>query len=413
MPISTSELFNFLEHQKTGVIERHIISLHEFNVLRINLWKIVLKLGESDDLDTLTTSAQLRVLLSEWLTTPAPFDHSLSETILDVLGTKNNIQLRWGSDIANLCNTAVRAAEALAQSGNPARIVLRDIIIDLVSRKEAFKIYCHRQANQYYESLFTSLEEHHLNNNIFLHSVRDYRESETFDVLIKFGPLRTRGWGSAPDSLITAPHYRKLVQILWTGCSDEPEFGYDPVRHPGVQQTPGNPTNQHFSEFSNEHMGWIENETQHTDGVHETENEFDNIDELYTFKQLNQKHDRRAATLLTFGEQYGMLYPPYSHSLSFDPDDKTDEAIGLRIPDETLHEGMFGVVPLGCEADLGGIQANRGHYSTIWKSRLVESLEENTEELLQRLRVEGVNLRNLESALYHWCKPPSTVIHAP
>jgi len=50
-----------------------------------------------------------------------------------------------------------------------------------------------------------------------------------FEVLIKMGPLRSKGWGSAPDAIVSAPRFGTLVQIVWAGCADEDDFGYDPV----------------------------------------------------------------------------------------------------------------------------------------------------------------------------------------
>ena len=58
---------------------------------------------------------------------------------------------------------------------------------------------------------------------------KDYREVEPFDVLVKVGPLRSKGWGSAPDATLSAPRFAKMVQIVWSGCGDEDDFGYDPA----------------------------------------------------------------------------------------------------------------------------------------------------------------------------------------
>jgi len=43
------------------------------------------------------------------------------------------------------------------------------------------------------------------------------------------GPLRSKGWGSAPDAILSAPRFARLIQIVWSGCGDEEDFGYDPV----------------------------------------------------------------------------------------------------------------------------------------------------------------------------------------
>ena len=46
---------------------------------------------------------------------------------------------------------------------------------------------------------------------------------------MKVGPLRARGWRSAPDAIVTAPRFRTLAQLVWSGSIDDSDFGYDPV----------------------------------------------------------------------------------------------------------------------------------------------------------------------------------------
>src|SRR5262249_44015943 len=94
---------------------------------------------------------------------------------------------------------------------------------------QVIKVFCHSRARAHFESLTNGSTASLLGPVTFLHSVRDYRLVDPFDILLKVGPLRSRGWGSCPDSLITAPRFRKFIQIVWSGCGDEEGFGYDPV----------------------------------------------------------------------------------------------------------------------------------------------------------------------------------------
>ena len=361
MAASVSELFDFLEQQETSVLVRHEVSLNDFTILRGSLRKIIFRLRESDDSDAITTSDQLRVLLSEWLTVPIQFDNTLLDSIKDVLGTPGSVQNRWGSDIGSLYSTAIHAAERIPQYGNHARVVLEGVIREIVNTGESLKIYCHRGSRQHFESIFEGSESNVQTEDMFLHSVRDYRQSITFGVLVKFGPLRTRGGGRRPDSLISAPRYRKLVQVVWAGCSDDPEFGYDPAGHQNHLQPTDHTTGQATAKSSGDQIKWIKQYTSHLDKSDSIVEEYDEVDELELFKTINEQREKRSAILLVFGEEYGMLYPPHSRVLSFDPGERVSQSIDLRMPAESLREGMFVIVPLECDADMGGFRQTRAN----------------------------------------------------
>lgn len=189
---------------------------------------IVARFSESDDGDSQEVAERLRILLSEWLTVPIPFNSELLESV-SALGDAKAVETRWGREIRAAYDLACAAASAIQHMENPVRIELRDTIQLLRILGRSWRIYCHRRARVHFESIFAAEP---LAADAFLHSVRDYREAEPFDVLIKVGPLRSRGWGSAPDALLSAPRFATLIQIVWTGCADEDDFGYDPVAAP-------------------------------------------------------------------------------------------------------------------------------------------------------------------------------------
>src|SRR5262249_33426726 len=112
---------------------------------------------------------------------------------------------------------------------NPARARLRAVIRELRGQRQIFKIYCHRRAQQYFESIPIPPDDPPISENAFLHSLLEYRDAPPFDALVKFGPLRARGWGSAPDAVLNAPRFGTLVQIVWSGSNDDSDFGFDPV----------------------------------------------------------------------------------------------------------------------------------------------------------------------------------------
>jgi hypothetical protein len=137
------------------------------------------------------------------------------------------------------------------------------------------------------------------------------------------------------------------------------------------------------------------------------------FDELQVFREMNQQRERRTATLVQVDGEHGILYPPHSLVLSFDSDPASQEPIDRRVLTETFVEGMYLIKPLVDDVDLGGMRAEHGRYSRIWKSRLELEWRANSAGLVARLRTAGLNLQDLGVAVQHWCKPPSTVIHAP
>jgi hypothetical protein len=407
MSVAASEILDFLEKRQTFTFERHEIASPQFESLRRNLRQIVMKLRESDDNEALEIANAIRILLSECLTTPIIFDKSLENAVAQLF--RNGMQLRWGSDIAALFRVAREAAVGLTTIENPVRAKLKEIIQKAHLNGHRFKIYCHRRAKPHFDSLLASLEDISVPDDIFLHSVRDYRDSETFDVLIKVGPLRSKGWGSAPDAIWTAPRFGVLQLIVWLGSNDEPGFGYDPS-----QPTKGNSRISHSGNEDAYRLPKWSVQRSHTgkDEDLRTLNEAD-WDELSVFAGQTQFGESRPAKLVQVDEEQGIFYPPQSRVLSFSPLARTREPICWRIPGETLVEGMFVIIPNLEDVNFGDLQAQHGYYSRIWKSRLREEVKLDRDRLVERLRSAGLDLMYLDDAIRHWCREPGTVIHAP
>ncbi len=407
MSIAASQIFDFLERQEIYTVERCEVASASFGQLRRGLRQIVLKLRDSDDRVALEVSDRLRTLLSEWLTVPVTFDRSIFDNVATFLGQADAVQNRWGADIRLLYDIVLRALEDLPSSENPIRQRFRSTIRELRSQGRTFKIYCHRRAQSHFESILVPPENPPLSETDFLHSLRDYRETSPFDVLIKIGPLRPYGWGSAPDALLTAPRFSTLVQIVWSGCGNDASFGYDPVSSPNE----GQPAAAQGSESGP--VGWTTRSTRLGEDPYDAEIYTPESDELAVFKEVNSQQEKRRAKLIQIDEEHGILYPPHSQVLSFDPNTATDESVDLRIPGEKLFEGMFIIIPVLDDVELGGLQAEHGYYSKIWKTRLEIEWKADPSGLIGRLRNNGLDLVYLDYAIRHWCKPPSTVIHAP
>lgn len=410
MPVAASRILDFLEECETFTVERHVIASPLFGTLRQSVRQIVVRLRDSDGELALEISDRLRSLLSEWLTVPVSFDQSMVESLRELLREPNIVRARWGADISLLYVSALRAAENLAYVENPVRERLSKVISELKSHDRRFRIYCHRSARPHFESQLLSAEDTPLSDDTFLHSVRDYRETEPFDVLIKVGPLRSRGWGSAPDALITAPRFGTLILIVWSGCHDEPGFGYDPS---SSASTAADASPVASLVTATRSLPWVERSNRTGEDPIGPSSYIAEVDELQIFREIHRREQTRRAKLIQVGPEHGILFPPYAPVLSYSPDEWDRAAIGRRIPGETLLEGMFVIIPVLDDVDLGRVQAEHGYYSRIWKKKLLEELATDEDGLIQRLHNAGLNLVHLAGGIRHWCKTPGTVIHAP
>ncbi len=415
MATTASQLFEFFDQNQTCSVERNEVSSAVFSALRRSVRAIVVRLREEDDETGREISDTLRMHLSEWLTTPVPFD----DTILQKTRCFDNpaaVELRWGRDIRAHYDGALTAAQELTRYENPVREQVLATIRQLHEQKRSFRIYCHRRARPCFESILANAGDPPLADTTFLHSVKHYRETEPFYALIKVGPLRSRGWGSAPDALLTAPRFSHLIQIVWSGCGDEPDFGYDPVCAPSAPQGPGKgvtttPTSQTPGGASP--VSWMKNVTHSSDGTTPAGDYEPDSDEFQIFREMNQPEGNRPAILVQIDEEQGILYPPHAKVLSFDPAPSAHEPLSYRLPGETLATGMFIIRALLHGVDLGGLQAEHGHYSRIWKERLRQERQKDQPGLIGRLFSHGLVLGYLRNAIAHWCEEPTTVIHAP
>ena len=411
MPASVSNVFELLEGHPAFLSERHELSMGAFGALRRNVRSIVVNLREGSDHEGCEAADQLRNALSEWLTVPVLFDEAIPAA-LQAIGNPSEVEARWGRDIRVAFDSALKASQSLLLLENPVREKLRALIRELSVAGRPFKIYCHRKARARFESLFNPTEGALLGGSTFLHSVRDYRDSDTFDTLIKVGPLRSWGWGSAPDAIKTAPRFVTFVQIVWAGCADEPGFGYDPVAPTVNEPTPsGSPAPDDGALVSR--ISWTARITRSGDIGSDANGHAPEQDELQVFGRLNLLGQKRRATLVQIDEEHGILYPPHSQVLSFDPTPGAQTPVWPRLPGETLVEGMFVVRPILGNVDLGGQLVEFDHYSRTWKARLSEERQRDHDGLTARLRAAGLDLRCLRVDIRNWCVASTTVIHAP
>lgn len=412
MPVPTSHLFDFLDDHASCSIQRHEFISDIFGALRRSIRSIVIAFRDSDDPQAQDITFSLRTVMSEWLTVPIAFNNAMLAS-LQSMGDDSSVENRWGRDIRIAYQDAVHGARQIAGLENPLRTSVSDCMRELNDTGRNFRIYCHSPARVYFQSLSDTCG-FPIHPELFLHSVSQYRNTEPFDVLLKVGPLRSRGWGSAPDALLTAPRFGTLMQFVWSGCADESGFGYDPASAP-LPATDGVPHLGGVAEASSPalRIGWTTTQIKANVISYAGPDRVFDTDEFEIFSRLPLGGDRRPATMVQIGAEHGVLYPPHSRVLSFDPADGHACCVDYRLPGETLVEGMFLAIPILVDATLQGVQAEEGHFSRIWKAKLSSAFSTDADSLMRRLRSDGLDLLVLRSRIEHWCKPATTVIHAP
>lgn len=410
MPTTTSRLFDFLDEHQLFALERHEIASAAFADLRYSVRSIVMSLSQSDDPDASENIGRMRVVLSEWLTVPIRFDDAMSRALRE-MGEPAEVEARWGRDIRTHYEDALASSGELIAVENPLRAKLAELMRHASSTGHSLRIYCHRRAREHFESLQSDYEGLSLGQNVFVHSVAQYRELEPFNWLLKVGPLRSRGWGSAPDALVTAPRFDTLVQVVWSGCSNEAGFGYDPAisqSHDANNDVAGGGSSG--TRTSGGGVRWKEQKTQSRDNTVGKRGPVTDVDDLEVFTQLRKPSNTQAATLVQVDDSHGILYPPHSTVLGLDPDTCHAQ---MYLPGESLNEGMFLILPVVHDVHLAGLQAEDGRFSHIWKTKLKFEYSEDPEGLVNRLRTAGLQLSGLHPCIRHWCKTATTVIHAP
>jgi len=409
MTATATQIFDFIDQNPSLLVERHEIDSFDFSVLRRALRQMTIAFQESDDIQAVDCAERLRMSLFEWLSAPVPLDGSV-QTALRSIGTPDQVRRRWGTDIQSLQAKSLFAAERLASRESPLRVVVAEVINALRHEGKDFRIYCHRNVVPAFLSLPVSKP---IEASDFIHSLGDYRSASPFDVLIKVGPLRGKGWGSVPDAVFTAPRFRTLRQIVWRGSSNEAGFGYDPAGLPEADSADG----ADAAGNSGARPG-VRTETFHRVDVCPTPaEEVQSVDDFSLLAKLGRSAAdcRRPAVLVQIDDHHGILYPPPSKILSYSLDGGIDEeVIDRRIPAETLAEGMLLIrAVLDDEVKGPAAQSSHGHYSRIWKERLRHEMLLGKEALGPRLARQGIDLANIDVALEHWAREPSTVIHAP
>jgi len=403
---SVTKLFETLEKCGNLTHERHEIISTAFSKMRHNLWAIIQHLSQSEDPEAAEIVKTIRVNIFSWLTSPVMFDSRIPDALLK-FGEADVFEKRWG--LRGEFKSAIRAAVEMTSENSPLRSKLEEVIRALFSEGKKTKIFCHRRSREQFETINPSCLSAPQGDSVFLHSVRDYANAELFDALIKIGPLRSKGWGASPDALKSAPKFKRLIQIVWSGCSDEPGFGCDPVELScSYGASPGQPS----GEVLGNQILWRKVETKNGQNTDSSQDFYSSQDELSFFNETNSHLPRRRAILLEISNNEGILLPQ-AEVLSYDPKAANGEFVDLRVPGESIFPGMFVIQTKLGEISFGDTRAQESGYCRTWRQRLNEELLSRPDALFRNLQNKGLRLKNLRNCAKYWAQPPDAVIHAP
>ncbi len=396
--MKATDFFGFLENSK---FEMSIFSI-EYNLIktiRFLLRSIYSMLIEAESNESITSAFRLELLRLQSSLLP-PSVELLKEC--DLSSFERN-KARLGNDFANSCNLLDKTIRAFSDNESPfIKKLLEVVLLELQNNCSLaeLKIWCHKREQQTYIDLFYS-ENIYLTDKNFISSLAEYRKSDLFKTLIRLGPLRTNGWSKTPSAIITAPRYKKLIRLLWSHSLDEEFFGVEPVI--------GSPN--FMDRFKRSEHKSVE--SIQLDSI----NNFNSIS--YTvddddFKFLGDRPPARlqnncTCILIEFPENIGVLLALGSNQLIFD-----DKRVFSYKNAKNIQSGDY-LLFNDIKADFGSnnLTTKRYKLAALWKDILKEKYHQDSQRLINKLKISGINLHNLDNAIKRWMQIDNEVISAP
>jgi hypothetical protein len=227
MPVSTTARLQFL-NANPPVQEIYIGESALFSAIRQHMRALYSVLYRPDrDVYQNEPAMTVRFEMQKWLTSPLMPNIGLFQRC--GLADDGRTRRQWGGQAAQTVEQLKDLITRYAEEGSVLNTEFVRLFVDLAGEYEEdrIRIWCHHKERDLYRDLLEGLAE--LDDGVFISTLAEYRKSPPLDALIRFGPLRTSGFGSVPEALITSSTYRRLVRLVWTGLEDEDGFANDPV----------------------------------------------------------------------------------------------------------------------------------------------------------------------------------------
>jgi len=397
MPVTTTVRMQFLENNPP-THELHIGESPLFSAIRHHMRILYSELYQPEgDAQQNEPALMLRFEMQKWLTSPQIPDSDLF--LRCGLADDGRIRRQWGEQTAKTVALLKDLITCSAEEDSVLNAEFVRLFVNLADEygEDRIRIWCHQKERDLFRDLLKGLAE--LDDRTFISTLAEYRKSPPIDALIRFGPLRTRGFGNAPEALITSPSYRRLVRLVWTGLADEEGFADDPVL----------PTHNHLATLRS--VRTVVTGKPWTVTVPAEMKEADDL--VFLEQKAPAGNNLHRCVLVEFPAEYGVLLRPGSRLLVFSPHFTEADAIGYRSIND-VEAGDYLLIH-DADADLGelSVDAGRAPLAALWKKALADAWRRHPGVCTQKMQQAGIDLKDLNRATEKWTEMHGTVIHAP
>lgn len=397
MPVSTTARLQFLE-KNPPIQELYIGESPLFSAIRHHMRVLYSALYQPEgDAYQNEQALMLSFEMKKWLTSPLMPDIGLF--LRCGLADDGLTRRLWGGQIAQTVELLKDLIARYAEEGSVLNTEFVRLFIDLAGEysEDRIRIWCHHKERDLFRDLLEGLAD--LEDGVFVSTLAEYRKSPPADALIRFGPLRTRGFGNAPEALITSPSYCRLVRLVWAGLTDEEGFADDPVL----------PTHNYLAALRSART-LVTGNPEAVTGLAETKP----VDDLVILDQKGPAGKLlHRCVLVELPAEYGVLLRPGSRLLVFSPHCADAEAIGYRHIGD-IEAGDYLLIH-DADADLGevSVDAAKAPLAALWKKVLADAWRRHPGACIQKMQQAGIGLRDLSRAVQKWTAMNGTVIRAP
>lgn len=397
MIIPTTARLQFLE-SNPPIQELFIGESPLFSSIRQHMRILFSELYQPDSDPNVNESALLlRFEIQKWLTSPMMPDIGLFPRC--GLADAAQIRRQWGTHTAQTIEHLKDLITRYTNEGSVLNAEFVRLFIELQCEygKNHARIWCQPKERDLFRELLGGLVD--INDGEFVSTLTEYRKLPPANVLIRFGPLRTRGFGSAPEALITAPSYRRLIRFVWAGLADEEGFADDPVL----------PTYNYLA-----NLRTVRTTVSKSPRTVIESPVIEKVDDLvFLDKNTSTGKALHQCVLVEFPAEYGVLLRPGSRLLVFSPYRSGIEAISYRQINEVEADDYLLIHD--ADADLGevSVDTSKMPLAALWKKALADTWKRHPSICLQKMQQAGIDLQDLHRAVHKWKESNGSVIPAP
>lgn len=373
-----SPIFQLWEDGHAFTREQVLVDCPAYDDFRRSLNRLAKVLIDTEDDRAEREIFTLLRLRHETECTPVFFDQSLLDRIAAIGGGSDSLRMQWGMDVSRLHASLARSGEQLVQYGNAIHQTLESKIGRLEGQS---MIWCHRTHAESFRATVGAEVP-------FIHSPSVYRTCPPFRNLVLLGGLRNTGFGRVPESLVIAPRFRHLVQVMWGTDEDDPDFGMSATF---LNFDPGDfwRINKTSVECGHEDCG---TRKPLVDADPDAE-----IVSEWAEKHATHRRTVSNATLLTLGAGTGAVFRSGTHVMVFD-------VVAHDVVGKDAREVEEGDILLSYEGeiDFGEVAESDHPLVRKWRNDMREAWEADKAAFLSRLRQNGIKLKGLPSCVSGW-----------